>query len=129
MKKAQEQGIQTAKLPIASFMKMSSSQVLTVNQVVEILLKFLETRDWKTSFFAVILKGKDFKLIQKEMQKIQLRKNVNKKMIKWQVKRNVLRRSLLTVRKLGIVTVTGLKYSPKPVDLLLAASHALSILT
>jgi len=29
-------------------------QVLTVNQVVEILLKFLGTRDWKTSFFAVI---------------------------------------------------------------------------
>ncbi|CAK8531258.1 unnamed protein product [Lathyrus sativus] len=54
MEKAQEQGIQTAKLPIANFMKMSSSQVLTVNQVVEILLKFIETRDWKTSFFAVI---------------------------------------------------------------------------
>lgn len=31
-----------------------SFQVLTVNQVVEILLKFIETRDWKTSFFAVI---------------------------------------------------------------------------
>lgn len=28
MKKAEEQGIQTAKLPIANFMKMSSSQVL-----------------------------------------------------------------------------------------------------
>ncbi|RDX69080.1 trm10 [Mucuna pruriens] len=54
LKKAQEQGIQTAKLPIGTFMKMSSSQVLTVNQVVEIILKFLETRDWKTSFFAVI---------------------------------------------------------------------------
>ncbi|XP_020221155.1 tRNA (guanine(9)-N1)-methyltransferase [Cajanus cajan] len=54
LKKAQEQGIQTAKLPIGNFMKMSSSQVLTVNQVVEILLKFLETRDWKKSFFAVI---------------------------------------------------------------------------
>ncbi|KAJ4982068.1 hypothetical protein NE237_032905 [Protea cynaroides] len=53
-KKAQDQGIQTAKLPIGNYLKMSSSQVLTVNQVVEILLKFLETRDWKTSFFHVI---------------------------------------------------------------------------
>ncbi|KAK7331157.1 hypothetical protein VNO77_25374 [Canavalia gladiata] len=60
LKKAQEQGIQTAKLPIGNFMKMSSSQVLTVNQVVEILLKFLETRDWKTSFFAVIPQRKRF---------------------------------------------------------------------
>lgn len=29
-------------------------QVLTVNQVVEILLKFQETRDWKSAFFQVI---------------------------------------------------------------------------
>ncbi|KAA8519225.1 hypothetical protein F0562_013481 [Nyssa sinensis] len=54
MKKAKEQGIQTAKLPIGNYLKMSSSQVLTVNQVIEILLKFLETRDWKASFFEVI---------------------------------------------------------------------------
>ncbi|CAN8267082.1 unnamed protein product [Cochlearia groenlandica] len=54
MTKAEEQGIKTAKLPIGEYMKMSSSQVLTVNQVLEILVKFLETRDWKTSFFAVI---------------------------------------------------------------------------
>ncbi|KAI9087039.1 hypothetical protein K1719_031000 [Acacia pycnantha] len=54
MKKAEEQGIQTAKLPIGNFLKMSSSQVLTVNQVLEILLKFLETKDWKASFFQVI---------------------------------------------------------------------------
>ncbi|XP_019179452.1 PREDICTED: tRNA (guanine(9)-N1)-methyltransferase isoform X2 [Ipomoea nil] len=54
MKKAEEQGIQTAKLPIGNYLKMSSSQVLTVNQVVEILLKFLELRDWKASFFEVI---------------------------------------------------------------------------
>ncbi|XVF28036.1 hypothetical protein REPUB_Repub14bG0160900 [Reevesia pubescens] len=54
MKKAEEQGIHTAKLPIGTYMKMSSSQVLTVNQVIEILLKFLETKDWKGSFFQVI---------------------------------------------------------------------------
>uniref|UniRef100_A0A7N0UCY4 tRNA (guanine(9)-N(1))-methyltransferase n=1 Tax=Kalanchoe fedtschenkoi TaxID=63787 RepID=A0A7N0UCY4_KALFE len=54
MNKATEQGIQTAKLPIGEYLKMSSSQVLTVNQVIEILLKFLETGDWKTSFFHVI---------------------------------------------------------------------------
>ncbi|KAJ4850726.1 hypothetical protein Tsubulata_037805 [Turnera subulata] len=53
-KKAEEQGIQTGKLPIGNYLKMSSSQVLTVNQVMEILLKFLETRDWKVSFFQVI---------------------------------------------------------------------------
>ncbi|KAL2524136.1 tRNA (guanine-N1-)-methyltrnsferase [Abeliophyllum distichum] len=54
MRKAEEQGIQTAKLPIGDYLKMSSSQVLTVNQVVEIILKFLEAKDWKDSFFQVI---------------------------------------------------------------------------
>ncbi|XVE87657.1 hypothetical protein DITRI_Ditri19aG0005500 [Diplodiscus trichospermus] len=54
MKKAEEQGIHTAKLPIGSYMKMYSSQVLTVNQVIEILLKFMETKDWKAAFFQVI---------------------------------------------------------------------------
>ena len=29
-------------------------QVLTVNQVLEILLKYLETRDWKDAFFQVV---------------------------------------------------------------------------
>ncbi|KAF0908876.1 hypothetical protein E2562_030180 [Oryza meyeriana var. granulata] len=54
LKKAVDQGIQCAKLPIGNYLKMSSSQVLTVNQVFEIMLKFLETRDLKTLFFHVI---------------------------------------------------------------------------
>uniref|UniRef100_A0A804NKZ9 Methyltransferase n=1 Tax=Zea mays TaxID=4577 RepID=A0A804NKZ9_MAIZE len=54
LKKSAEQGIQSAKLPIGNYLKMSSSQVLTVNQVFEIMLKFVETRDWKTAFFHVI---------------------------------------------------------------------------
>ncbi|KAF3796618.1 tRNA (guanine(9)-N1)-methyltransferase [Nymphaea thermarum] len=54
MKKAKEDGIKTAKLPISDYLKMSTSMVLTVNQVVEILLRFLETKDWKNSFFQVI---------------------------------------------------------------------------
>lgn len=112
MKKAQEQGIQTAKLPIGNYlmsisqvpfglttsvaqtwlMKTSSCcmmleelywqiilplsncansntyrlvfifyfclQVLNENQVMEILLKFLETRDGKASFFRVISQRK-----------------------------------------------------------------------
>ncbi|CAM8988261.1 unnamed protein product [Rhodiola kirilowii] len=60
MQKATEQGIHTAKLPIGEYLKMSSSQVLTVNQVIEILLKFIETRDWKTAFFHVIPQRKRY---------------------------------------------------------------------
>lgn len=44
-------------------------QVLTVNQVVEILLKFLETRDWKDSFFQVIPQRKRCEAGSKENDK------------------------------------------------------------
>lgn len=52
--KATAQGIRTAKLPIGDYIKMSSRFVLTTNQVVEIMLKYLECRDWKQAFIAVI---------------------------------------------------------------------------
>lgn len=48
------QGIQTARLPIGAYMKLASSQVLTVNHVVEILLSWLELHDWQQAFYKVI---------------------------------------------------------------------------
>ncbi|XP_057971398.1 tRNA (guanine(9)-N1)-methyltransferase [Malania oleifera] len=70
MKKAKDQGIQTAKLPIGNYLKMSSSQVLTVNQVIEILLQFLKTGDWKTAFFRVIPQRKRCEAHSDECQEV-----------------------------------------------------------
>ncbi|KAI8369311.1 guanine-1-methyltransferase-domain-containing protein [Radiomyces spectabilis] len=52
--KAVEQGIKTAQLPIGEYIHMASRKVLTVNQVYEIMLKWLEYRDWKRAFMDVI---------------------------------------------------------------------------
>lgn len=79
MKKAEEQGIQTAKLPIANYLNMCSSQVLTVNQVVEILLKFLETKDWKASFFQVIPQRKRLQAAEQPQQKVEGREESEEK--------------------------------------------------
>ena len=47
-------GMNTAQLPIAEFMPMKTSRVLTVNHVVEILLEVSDHKDWKRALDAVI---------------------------------------------------------------------------
>ena len=57
-KRAMDRGIQTAKLPIGDYMQMTSRFVLATNHVVEIMLKWLELRDWGEAFLSVIPKRK-----------------------------------------------------------------------
>ena len=57
-KTAMAKGVRTAKLPIGDFMQMNSRFVLTVNQVLEILLRWLDVGDWGLAFLDVIPKRK-----------------------------------------------------------------------
>ncbi|KAI8340802.1 guanine-1-methyltransferase-domain-containing protein [Chlamydoabsidia padenii] len=63
--KAVKAGIATAQLPIGDYIKMATRRVLTVNQVYEIMLKWVEHRDWKRAFMEVIplRKLKDSELV------------------------------------------------------------------
>lgn len=57
-KRAMDRGIKTAKLPISDYMDMASRFVLTTNQVVEIMVRWLQLGDWGQAFDAVIPKRK-----------------------------------------------------------------------
>eukprot|EP00850_Spirogloea_muscicola_P020365 SM000213S06830 [mRNA] locus=s213:200303:203106:- [translate_table: standard] len=54
LKKAQEQGIATAKLPIGEFVQLTASKVLTINQVMDILLSYLAEPDWQSAFVKAV---------------------------------------------------------------------------
>ncbi|KAJ8517960.1 hypothetical protein ONZ45_g4897 [Pleurotus djamor] len=57
--KANESGIRSARLPIGRYLaQMPTRKVLTVNQVLEILVKWVETRDWEQALYAVVPKRK-----------------------------------------------------------------------
>ena len=57
--KAEASGIRSARLPIGTHLaELKTRKVLTVNQSFEILLKWVETRDWKAALEEVIPKRK-----------------------------------------------------------------------
>ncbi|KAI4517775.1 hypothetical protein K525DRAFT_210122, partial [Schizophyllum commune Loenen D] len=59
LNKAKETGIRTARLPIGRYLAhMPTRKVLTVNQVVEIMCKWVETRDWEKALLEVMPKRK-----------------------------------------------------------------------
>ena len=57
-KKAMDHGLKTARLPIDEYMKLDGRQVLTVNHVCEIMVKWLEYGDWGKAFMEVIPRRK-----------------------------------------------------------------------
>jgi tRNA (guanine9-N1)-methyltransferase len=61
-KRAMERNIPTAKLPIGEYMSMQSRSVLATNHVVEIMVKWLEYKDWAKAFLQVIPKRKEARL-------------------------------------------------------------------
>ncbi|KAJ2550884.1 tRNA (guanine(9)-N(1))-methyltransferase [Coemansia sp. RSA 1933] len=52
--KAEAQGIAHAQLPIGKYVRMATRKIMTVNQIFEMLLKFLELRDWERAFLEII---------------------------------------------------------------------------
>lgn len=57
--KATAQGIRTARLPIGKYLKeLKTRKVLTVNQVFEILVHWVDSRNWEEAIYSVMPKRK-----------------------------------------------------------------------
>eukprot|EP01025_Chloroclados_australasicus_P048877 TRINITY_DN5546_c0_g1_i3.p1 TRINITY_DN5546_c0_g1~~TRINITY_DN5546_c0_g1_i3.p1 ORF type:complete len:339 (+),score=43.87 TRINITY_DN5546_c0_g1_i3:48-1064(+) len=63
-KKAKELGIKTMALPIGQYVQLTTSKILTVNHVIEILVKFNECRDWKKTLLETIPQRKIAKVLE-----------------------------------------------------------------
>lgn len=48
--KADKQGVSHAQLPIGQYVQMATRKIMTVNQIFEMLLKYIDTEDWEKSF-------------------------------------------------------------------------------
>jgi tRNA (guanine9-N1)-methyltransferase len=71
--KARSQSVRTARLPIGIYLKeLPTRKVLTVNQVLDILLNWVEHRDWKKALFDVIPQRK-FEVVSKKARRGQKR--------------------------------------------------------
>ncbi|KAL7282698.1 hypothetical protein ACG7TL_004172 [Trametes sanguinea] len=59
LNKSKEHNIRSARLPIGTYLsELRTRKVLTVNQTFEILLKWVDTRDWEQALYSVIPKRK-----------------------------------------------------------------------
>ncbi|KAF8592761.1 hypothetical protein K439DRAFT_1643757 [Ramaria rubella] len=59
LNKAKDQSIRAARLPIGTYLQdLPTRKILTVNQVFDILLHWVETRDWEKALYAVMPKRK-----------------------------------------------------------------------
>ncbi|KAL3229789.1 tRNA (guanine(9)-N1)-methyltransferase [Nakaseomyces bracarensis] len=52
--KAKELGIATRRLPISEYIKIEGRKVLTTTHVIQIMLKYFDSRDWKQAFEAIL---------------------------------------------------------------------------
>ncbi|XP_078132273.1 tRNA methyltransferase 10 homolog A [Sander vitreus] len=66
--RAKELGIDHARLPLSSFVKMNSRKVLAVNHVFEIILAYLEKGSWQEAFFTVLPQRKGAVAVDQEKE-------------------------------------------------------------
>uniref|UniRef100_A0A914MKQ2 tRNA (guanine(9)-N(1))-methyltransferase n=1 Tax=Meloidogyne incognita TaxID=6306 RepID=A0A914MKQ2_MELIC len=83
LKKAEDNGYEHARLPIESFFKLCGRNVLTINQVFEILVNFCQSLDWKKAFLDVIPKrkgiGEEISIEYKKGEEVSLEELTNEK--------------------------------------------------